>query len=351
MDPSRSRNPLSAEPSAVIPVAPSATSARAKVKTLACLGGISLERGVSLDEVQGYVKDPTNIVWVDIQDAGQEEFSLLLEEFGFHPLALEDVAKGQQRPKVDEYKGHLFVVLYSAGRHAETGDFSPHEIGLFIGRNYLVSLHKGPLAALDDAMNRWARGGQMLNEGVGFLTYTVVDAVIDTYFPVIEGIEDELEAVEMQMFEPTQPFGVERLVRYKRTLIALRRVLSPLREVFHLFLRRDHNLFSGNTLAYFQNVYDHVLRLLDVLDTEREMLAAALDAHLAVSSNRVNATMKALTVITIVVAFAGSVFGAWGMNFSHVPLAQHPWGFWGVWLGTMLLMGLALFYSWTRKWL
>ncbi|MCU0980474.1 MAG: magnesium/cobalt transporter CorA [Pirellulaceae bacterium] len=339
------------EQPAAIPVAASASSARAKVKTLACLGGISLERGVSMDEVQGYVKDPTNIVWVDIQDAGPEEFSMLLEEFGFHPLALEDVAKGQQRPKVDEYKGYLFVVIYSATRRSETGEFSTQEVGLFIGRNYLVSLHKGPLAALDDAMNRWARGGQMLNEGIGFLTYTVVDAVIDTYFPVINGIEDELEASEMQMFDQTQHFGVERLVRYKRTLVALRRVLSPLREVFNVFLRRDHPYFSTNTLAYFQNVYDHVLRLLDALDTEREMLAAALDAHLAVVSNRVNATMKTLTVITVVVAFAGSVFGAWGMNFSNIPLAEHPLGFWVVWFGTMILMGLALLYSWTRKWL
>ncbi len=328
-----------------------ASSARAKIKTLACLGGISLERGVAMDEVHGYVKDPTNIVWVDIQDAGPEEFSVLLEEFGFHPLTLEDVSKGQQRPKVDEYKGYLFVVIYSATPRSEKGEFTAQEAALFVGRNYLVSLHRGPLPAVDDAMNRWARGGQMLSEGVGFLVYTVVDAIIDTYFPVIDGIEDELEACEMQMFDQSHPFGVERLLRYKRTLVALRRLLSPLREMFNVFLRRDHPYFSSNTLAYFQNVYDHVLRLLDALDTEREMLAAALDAHLAVVSNRVNATMKKLTVITVVVAFAGSVFGAWGMNFASVPLAEYRWGFWAVWFGTMILMGLALLFSWRQKWL
>jgi len=335
-----------ASPPAVPPPPP-----KARVKTLACLGGISLERGVAMDEVQGYVKDPTNIVWVDIQDAGPEEYSLLLEEFGFHPLALEDAAKGQQRPKVDEYKGYLFVVIYDAAGRGKTVEFAAREVALFIGRNYLVSLHHGPLPAVEEAMNRWTRGGQMLNEGIGFLVYTVVDAIIDTYFPVIDGIEDELEACEMQMFDQRQPIGVEKLLRYKRTLVALRRLLSPLREVFNVFLRRDHPYFSSNTLAYFQNVYDHVLRLLDALDTEREMLAAALDAHLAVVSNRVNATMKTLTVITVVVAFAGSVFGAWGMNFGKIPLADHPWGFWVVWFGTMILMALALLFSWTRKWL
>jgi magnesium transporter len=335
----------------VFPVAAPASSAGAKVKTLACLGGISLERGVAMDEVQGYVKDPTNIVWVDIQDAGPEEFSLLLEEFGFHQLALEDAAKGQQRPKVDEYKGYLFTVLYGAERQAETGEFATREVALFIGRNYLVSLHRGPIPEIDDAVNRWTRGGHMLSEGIGFLVYTVMDAIIDTYFPIIDAIEQELDESELAMFGQPQLFNVERLLRYKHSLVSLRRVLSPLREVFNVFLRRDQSLFSSATLVYFQNVYDHVLRLLDALDMEREMLAAALDAHLAVTSNRLNATMKTLTIITVVVAFVGSVFGAWGMNFAKVPLAEHPWGFWLVWLGTMLLMGLALLLSWRRRWL
>ena len=333
------------------PVADSASAAIAKVKTLACLGGISLERGVAMDEVHGYVKDPTNIVWVDIEDAGPEEFSMLLEEFGFHPLALEDAAKGQQRPKVDEYKGYLFTVIYGATRRAETGEFDTREVALFIGRNYLVSLHHGPIPAIDDAVNRWTRGGRMLNEGVGFLVYTVMDAIIDTFFPIIDAIEQELDESEMLMFHQSRQFGVEKLLRYKHSLVSLRRVLSPLREVFNVFLRRDQSLFSAATLAYFQNVYDHVLRLLDALDMEREMLAAALDAHLAVVSNRLNATMKTLTVITVVVALVGSVFGAWGMNFARVPLADHPWGFWLVWLGTMVMMGLVLLLSWRRRWL
>lgn len=336
------------------PVAPAGSDDApppAIVRTLACLGGISLERGTSMEEVQGYVRDPTNIVWVDIQDAGQEEYSLLLEEFGFHPLAMEDAAKGQQRPKVDEYKGYLFAVVYSAARRQTDGEPATGEVALFVGRNYLVSLHRGRNPALDDAIGRWTRGGKMLNEGIGFLVYTVMDAIIDSFFPVIDAIEDELEATEMLMFDPSQQFSVEKLLHYKRTLVALRRVLSPLREVFHVFLRRDHPLFSGTTIVYFQDVYDHVLRLLDALDTEREMVAAALDAYLAVASNRVNATMKTLTVLTVIVAIAGSVFGAWGMNFSRIPFSGSPWGFWAVWGGTMFLMGLAMFLSWRRRWL
>ena len=266
---------------------------------LACLGGVSLERGASLEEVRGYIREPANLVWVDIQDPGLEEFSHLLDEFGFHPLALEDAAKGQQRPKVDEYKGYLFAVFYNAVGRPTAGDVPDRRGRAFIGRNYLVTTHRGRNPAIEDAMTRWTRGGQMLREGIGFAVYTVLDALIDSYFPVIDTIENELEASESQMFLRLQQGNIELLLRHKRTLFALRRVLSPLRDVLHVFLRHDHPIFSANTAAYFQNVYDHVLRLLDALDMEREMVGGMLEAHLAVVSNRLNATMKTLTVLTV----------------------------------------------------
>ena len=131
----------------------------------------------------------------------------------------------------------------------------------------------------------------------------------------------------------------------------LRRVLYPLREIFNLFLRRDQPLFSANTLVYFQDVYDHILRILDVLDIERDMVASTLDAHLAVVSNQLDETMKTLTVITVVVALAGSVFGAWGMNFEVIPLATASWGFWGVMGSTITLIVIALVVSRRRGWL
>jgi magnesium transporter len=319
-----------------------------KVKTVACLGSVSLERDVPIEQIRDYIRESGNLVWVDVQDPGPAELSMLLEEFGFHPLALEDVATGQQRPKVDEYKGYMFVVTYGAVSSTGAKELRPLEVDLFIGRNYLVSIHRGRVPALEDALGRWTRGGAMLREGVGFLVYTVMDAIIDAYFPIIDAIEDELAENEMEMFSRFRPEGVQRLLELKRMLFTLRRILYPLRETFNLFLRRDQPIFSANTLVYFQDVYDHILRILDVLDIERDMVASALDAHLTVISNQINTTMKTLTVITILVAVAGSVFGAWGMNFSKVPLAEASWGFWGVLGGTFALVTTALVIS--RRW-
>ena len=322
-----------------------------KVKTVACLGGVSLERDVPSEEIRDYIREPSNLVWMDVQDPGPEELSMLSEEFGFHPLALEDVATGQQRPKMDEYKGYTFVVTYGVVPSTDTTVPRTFEVDLFIGRNYVVSLHRGYIPALESALGRWTRGGAMLREGVGFLVYTVMDTIIDAYFPIINAIEEELAKIETEMFARFRQEDVQRLLELKRILFALRRVLYPLREIFNLFLRRDQPLFAANTLVYFQDVYDHILRILDVLDIERDMVSSTLDAHQAVISNQINVTMKTLTVVTVLVALAGSVFGAWGMNFEVVPLATAPWGFWGVVSSTITLVVIALVASRWRGWL
>ena len=322
-----------------------------QVKTVACLGGISLERGVAREEISAYLSDLDNLVWMDVQDPGQEELSMLLEEFGFHPLALEDAARGRQRPKVDEYKSYLFVVTYGAVPGDDFDNVRLVEVDLFIGRNFLVTVHRGPMPALQEAHQRWTRGGAMLREGVGFLVYTVMDAIIDAYFPITNDIEERLGAAEIDVFTSFQQEDLQELLKLKRALIALRRVLYPQRETFHIFLRRDHPFFSANTRLYFQDVYDHVLRIADMVDIQRDMAAGATEAYLTVLSNRMNQTMKTLTVITVCVAVAGIVFGAWGMNFTRIPLSNSPSGFWIVFVGTLALVGGMLWLSWKRRWL
>jgi magnesium transporter len=321
----------------------------ARIRTVACLGGISLERGIPSEQIGEYIRDATNLIWIDLQDPGPAELSLLLEEFGFHPLALEDVAKGQQRPKVDEYRGYMFVVTYAVVAADSPADLRTAEVDLFIGRNYVVTIHRGIVPALDDAYGRWTRGGAMLSEGVGFLVYTIMDSIIDAYFPLIDRIEDEVDETETAMFAGLRTEGVQSLLKLKRTLVTLRRLLNPLREIFNVFLRRDQPMFSSNTIVYFQDVHDHILRILDVLDIERDMVTGALEAYLTVISNRLNMSMKTLSVITVVVAIGGLTFGAWGMNFEHIPMSHDPLGFWAVVLGTVGLISTVLLIGWKRS--
>jgi magnesium transporter len=317
---------------------------------VACLGGVSLERGVPLGEIHDYLEQADNVVWVDAQDPGQAELAMLIEEFGLHPLALEDAAQGQRRPKVDEFKGYLRLVTYAAFSCDDATKWRTVEVDLFIGRNYVVSIHRGRLPALAEALTRWTRGGPMLREGVGFLVYAVLDAIVDSFAPVITEIEDSIDETEIAVLSRTDEADVRNLLRLKRDLSALRRVLYPLRSVFQVLLRPDHPVFPGNTEIYLRNVLDHVLQILDVLDAERDRAAGVLDASLAVSSNRLNKTMTTLAVITVAVAVVGSVFGAYGMNFQSIPLASTAWGFGAVALGTVGLVALALVLGWWLGW-
>jgi len=335
---------------AATPASPSSSPAR--VKTVACVGGVSLERGVPPEEVREHLGEADNVVWVDVQDPGPAEVAGLVDEFGFHPLSLEGAGEGQRRPKLDEYKGYLALVTYAAVPADATGagERRVAEVDLFIGRNYVVTVHRGRVAAVEEAAARWTRGGALLREGVGFLVYTLLDSLVDSFAPLISGVEDEIEEIENGVFTSSDEEGVRELLRSKRTLSGLRRVLFPLREIFPSLLRRDHPYFHGATQVYLADARDHLLRILDVLDAQRDMAAGALEASLAVSSHRLNKTMKTLAVLTGAVAVMGAVFGAYGMNFQVVPLGEYRWGFWVVSGGTAAFVAaLALAGRW-RKW-
>jgi magnesium transporter len=322
-----------------------------RVKTVACLAGVSLERDVPCEEIHDYIQEAENLVWVDVQDPGPAEVAMLEEEFGFHSLALEDAAMGQQRPKVDEYKSYVFAVTYAAASGRDTRKVQTIEVDLFIGRNFLVTLHRGRVPALEEAYTRWTRGGQTLREGIGFLVYAVMDAIVDSYAPISHAIEDELEETQLQMFTGFREGSVQHLLALKRTLFALRRVLNPLREIFHLFLRRDRPLFSAETGIYFQDVYNHLLRILDTLEIEREMVSGALDAYLAVKGDQLNTTMKLLTSLSVVVGLMDCLLDAYGMGLSGTPFLHAPWGFWGVMFLEIILIAVALLVSRRLGWL
>jgi magnesium transporter len=302
------------------------------------------------EHIRECIRMPEHVTWVDVEDPGEREIAMLLEEFGFHPLALEEATKGHQRPKIAEYKGYILVVTYGVLSVAGA-QLHASEVDIFIGRNYAVTIHTDPFPALEEAYRRWIRGGAMLREGIGFLVFTIVDSVIDTYFPVLDVLEDELDETELSIFSNQQKDSVQGLLATKRQLSTIRRVLSPLRESFSILLRGDHPILTPNTTIHFQHVYDNILRILDAVDVQRDLVTSSLDAQMTVVSNRLNHTMRALTVITVVVAIGGMVFGAWGMNFSRVPFSDEPWGFPAVLLGTFALIGMVLMFSRKRGWL
>jgi magnesium transporter len=333
--------PVRRRPAAGLAAAPGHLTSRL------CRPGVAGCSLVEPDRLARVIEDPEAVLWVDVRDPADEDLQLLRQAFDFHGLALEDVAKQQQRPKVDEYPDYYFVVLYAPLPTEDLGAVHVTELDLFIGRNYLVTVHRGEVPALAEAAGRWERTDVDLRRDIGFLVHTVMDAVVDGYFPIVDRIEDRLDDLELALYEADGGTSPEELLAVKRSLFTLRKAIYPTREVFNAFLSRDSKLFTVATLPYFQDVYDHVLRLLDTIEIQRDVATGTLDAHLAVVSNRLNDTMKRLTMVGICVAIMGAVFGAWGMNFDRVPMAHHPGGFWVVSVGVAALVAGALL--WARR--
>jgi magnesium transporter len=288
--------------------------------------------------------------WLDLHDPGAEERDRLREIFGFHPLALEDIEHFGQRPKLDDYDDHVFLVFYGAWRHRK-GDIDPlREVHMFISGKYLVTIHRDPLPPLDQ--QREQLDGRVLHSEQ-FLIYRVLDALVDSFFPLLGDMDDEIDDLEAAVIGDPTDRELQRLFSLKRELVAMRKVITPQRDLFASSVDRISEL-PGLTLDerdYFRDIYDHLIRISDLIDSYRDLLSGATDLYLSTVSNRQNDVMKQLTVIATVFLPLGFITGFFGQNFGF--LVNHvigpAWTFWVLGLGTMLATCVALLIYFRRK--
>jgi magnesium transporter len=287
--------------------------------------------------------------WLDLTSPSAQDLAKLRELFGFHPLAIEDTEHFGQRPKLDSYGDYVFLVFYG-GAQQERGEAQLREVHLFISGQYLVTVHRGPLPPLKDQIEQL--DGRVLHSEQ-FLLYRVFDALTDSFFPVLAEMDDEIDSLEAAVLAGPTDRQLERLFALKRQLVAMRKVVSPQRD---LFARSIDQLAELRGLAlderdYFRDTYDHLIRISDLIDSYRDLLSGATDLYLSTVSNRQNEVMKQLTVIATVFLPLSFITGFFGMNFgflvAHVIRAS--WTFWVVGLGSMVLTCVALVVFFRRK--
>ena len=302
------------------------------------------------DQISSLCEIKPNIIWVDVADPTSQDFDELAKEFNFHALSIEDCRNEHQRPKVEEYQGYYFIVLYEAelveGRHLEL-----RELNIFLGKNYLVTVHSQPVRAIQTAERLWRGWTDLAERGTGLLAYLLIDPIVDDYMSLLDTLSDRIDDLEDQIFEDFQSEAIQEIFRIKKQLLFLRRSVTPLRDVFNTLLRREQPIFSRETHIYFQDVFDHLIRVADTIDTLRDMLGSTMDAYLSVSGNRMNMVMKRLTSISTILMSVTLVAGIYGMNFEHMPELGWKFGYIGA-LILMLVIGLALYYYFRAiKWL
>jgi magnesium transporter len=264
---------------------------------------------------------PTGVSrFIDLQNADAAALELLRERFRFHPLALEDCAHLDQRPKLEDYGDHLFLVTQSFTCPSErVRRLVLHELHAFLGERYLVTVHASPVPALELVWKRLSNSPGTFSRGVDFVYYLVADLMVDGHFPLLDRIADELEELEDAVLSTPKKRELTRIFQLKRHLVAMRKVLSPQRDTMAMLARRGDARIQEHTALYFRDVYDHLARINESIEANRDLLGNALDAYLSMMSNRTNDIVKALTLLSAVFLPLSFIVGFFGQNFQDLP--------------------------------
>ena len=281
---------------------------------------------IAQEDIHRYLNQPKCFVWVALRDPEPDELATMQREFGLHELAVEDAHHGHQRPKLEEYGDSLFAVMHTielAGEELRVG-----EMDVFVGENYVLSVRSGSEQGFANVRARCEREPHLLKQGAGFVLYALMDAVVDRYFPVIDALELELERVEERIFagSPARA-NVEALYAIKRKLMVLKHAAGPLHEAASkLYGGRVPEVCAG-TQEYFRDVYDHLFRINQSIDSLREMVTTAISVNLSLITLQENETTKRLAAYAALVAVPTMIAGIYGMNFEYMPELKWAFGY------------------------
>jgi magnesium transporter len=281
---------------------------------------------VRVEQISDYVGRPECFVWVALKDPEPHELLKMQEEFGLHELAVEDARHGHQRPKLEEYGDSLFAVLHNI--EIRDGDLHVTEVDLFVGANYVLSIRQHTEQGFAAVRARTEREPELLRHGAGFVFYALIDAVVDRYFPVVDALEVELEAIEGRIFSGSSPrANLEELYDLKQKLMTVKHAVGPLTEaVGKLYGGRVPHVCLG-TQEYFRDVYDHLLRVGQMIDSLRDMVTTAMSVNLAMITLAENEVTKRLAGYAALVAVPTMIAGIYGMNFKNMPELEWVWGY------------------------
>ena len=304
---------------------------------------------VLIPDISEALKEPDRFVWIGLHEPDTELLREIQQEFGLHDLAVEDALAAHQRPKLERYGDSLFVVLRTARLAPGPDGVELGETHIFVGPRYVVTVRHGASAPLAEVRARCEATPALLAKGPGFVLYALMDFVVDQFFPFVDALEARLEALEAAIFhERFSAETTERIYRLKRDLLEVKRAVSPLVDVCTRLMRPDVLLIPEDTRVYFRDVYDHAIRLTEMVDMLRELLTTALEANLSLVSVAQNEAMKRLAGWAAIIAVPTMVAGVYGMNFKFMPELDWPFGY-PLAVGVMLGACAYLYYRFKRS--
>jgi magnesium transporter len=303
--------------------------------------------------VSDYLDEPDTVVWMDVCRPTREELEVVAAELDLHPLAAEDATGRAQRPKLEPYAGHQFLVAYATSYDSESRELTASEVDVFFDQRWVLTVRKEPVFDIAPVLAAWDSGAAMAKHGTAFLLYGLLDVLVEGHFVVVQQLDDEIDALEEALFEPSaQGLATQRRTfELRKALVAFRRVSLPMREVVNGLMRRDVCEIDGELTPYYQDLYDHVLRAAEWADSLRDLVSTVLETHLTIQGNRLNEVMKRLTSYAAIVAVPTAIAGIYGMNTRLYPAAGSTTGWWLA-IGLMgAISGFLFLYFRRKEWL
>ncbi len=281
---------------------------------------------VDLAHINEVLKKPNRFIWIGMQEPDDAMLKSIQKEFGLHDLAIEDALRAHQRPKIETYAETLFVVLRTV--QIKEGHVDLGETHFFVGHNFIITVRHGSSIAYVDVRARCESTPHLLSRGPAFALYALMDAIVDQYFPVINALEDDLTAIEENIFhEKLRRDNTAKIYYLKRQLLDVKRSVSPLIDICNRLMRFDLNFIDQETKPYFRDIYDHAVRINEMVDNSRELLSAALEANLSMVSISQNEVAKRFAGWAALIGVPTMIAGIYGMNFSYMPELQWEWSY------------------------
>lgn len=296
------------------------------------------------------LKDPRSVIWVDVVDVDDEDIDLLTSVFNLHELTVEDAIMPNSRAKVEKFRDYLFLIFFSLEKL--NGELKikvrTTELDFCLGHNFLITFHSHPMTQLTACKDRIKKQSPIITQGVDMLLYSILDACVDSYFPVIDEFDDHVDTMSDELFKDPTNETLKKIYNLKNEVMYLRRTIGPQADTVSLMARGDFELISPSNVIYFRNIYDNLVRLNDIVGTSRDIITGAMEAYVSVVSNRLNEIMKTLTVIATIMMPLTLIASIYGMNFKHMPELESKHGYYLV-LSFMILATVGMLVYFKRK--
>ena len=328
------------------------TPTKCQARTRLYRGGLIAREGFPVAEISDHLAEDETVVWLDLRDPDESDLAVLNEEFGLHPLAIEDAVHLRQRPKLDRYRTHLFLNAYGVSLDMESGELVTTEVAAFVIRNALITVRKDDGLDISTVIDRWDQSPDLATHGVGYLLQGLLDVVVDTHFTTVQSLDEELDALEDMLFadNPADREVQRHSFELRKSLVLLRRVVLPMREVVNALLRQDLGVVDEALRPYYLDIYDHVLRATEWTESLRDLVTTIVETNLTIQGNRMNTISKKVTSWAAIIAVPTFITGFAGMNLPY-PGFSKPAGLYAV-VAIIVVSTVLLYVSFKqRDWL